>query len=155
MQMFEAMSKYRFNMHALFIFQGSTTVPTLVLMQDQWCQWNPPGAVINTDCSVSTGGCILGLHHTHGKDWCASWWSGWNCWRGCGCGKRPWPRSARSARFPSASQSHSNPRSAHTEAEGDPGSWGTSLLSSPSHQTPSRYSKNKKKDIWLSLRAGL
>lgn len=83
----------------------------------------------------------LGLCHTHGKDWCASWRSEWSCCRGCARGKRPWPRSARSARSSSVTQSHSNPRSARTEAEDDPGSWGTSLLSSPSHQTPSQDSK--------------
>lgn len=154
MQMYEAVSTYRFNVHALFIFQGNTTVATLVLMQDQG--WNPAGAVLSTlihrphDCSVSRGGCVSGSYHTHGKDWCASWRSGWNCWRGCGCGKRPWPRSARSARLPSASQSHSNPRSARTKAEGGPGNWGTSPLSSPSRQTPSR--NRKKPEIWLSLR---
>lgn len=92
--------------------------------------------------SVSRGGWSLGLCHTHGKDWCASWRSGWKCCQGCGRGKRPWPRSARSARF-SATQSHSNPRSARSGAEDDPGSLGTSLLSLPSRQTPSQDSRKK------------
>lgn len=46
MQKYEAVSTYRFNVHALFIFQGNTTVATLVLMQDQW--WSPPGAAFQT-----------------------------------------------------------------------------------------------------------
>lgn len=93
--------------------------------------------------SVSRGGRSLALCHTHGMGWCASWWSGWKCCQGCGRGKRPWPRSARSARFSSATQSHNNPRNAHTRAEDDPGSWGISLLSSPSHQTPSQDGRKK------------
>lgn len=76
--------------------------------------------------------------YTHGEGWRASWPSGWSCCRRCGCGRRPWPRSERNARFSSLSPSRSNPHSARTEAAGDPGSWGTSLLSSPSRQTPSQ-----------------
>lgn len=141
---------YKFNKLCLF---SSAAVPTLVAGMAAASSWAvlPPQVHRLDSCSVSRGGWTLGLYHTHGKDWCASWWSGWNCCRGCGCGKRPWPRSARSGRSPSESRSHSSPRSAHTEAEGDPGSWGTSLLSSPSHQTPSRY---RKKDV-IQLEAGL
>lgn len=75
---------------------------------------------------------------THGKGWCVSWASGWSCCQRCEFGRRSWPRSERSARFSSPIPSRSNPRSARAGAAGDPGSWGTSLPSSPSRQTPAR-----------------
>lgn len=74
---------------------------------------------------------------TYGRDWCVSWLSGWSCCQRCECGRRPWPRSGRSARFSSGIPSRSNPHSARTKGAGGPGSWGTFLLSSPSRQTPS------------------
>lgn len=99
-------------------------------------------------------------NRTHGKDWCVSWRSAWRCCRRCESERRSWRRSERSARFSSALPSRSNPHIARTEAAGDPGSWGTSLLSSPSRQTPSRDTGNdfhhtglfKKRSTGLVLR---
>lgn len=137
-----------FNESCIYL-QCNATFPTLVrcstsdesVICPRLCYHHRFTNLWRNSWSVSRGGCSLGLCHTHGTDWCASWRSGRKCCRGCGRGKIPWPHSARSARFSSVTQSHSNPRSARTEAVDDPGSWGTSLLSSPTHQTPSQDSK--------------